>query len=59
MLSPDLQRIKHIRDYCNVIADAIERFGNTREDFESNVHFQQSVSFSIIQIAELSEGDLC
>lgn len=31
MLSPDLQRIKHIRDYCIAIGETVQRYGNSFE----------------------------
>ena len=54
MLSPDLQRIKHIRDYCIAIQDTIKRYGNSFEIYSSDADYQRSVSFSILQIGELS-----
>ena len=56
MLSPDLQRVVHILDYCFDIASAIDRFGNSFDAFKEDIHYQRSVAFSIIQIAELSIG---
>ncbi len=56
MLSPDLQRIVHILDCCKDIESAIARFGDSYDSFRSDRHYQQSVAFSIIQIAELSNG---
>ena len=31
MQSPDLQRIKHIRDYCLAIGETIRRYGDSRQ----------------------------
>ena len=56
MLSPDLQRIQHIRDYCIEIEKTILRYGNSFEIFDSDKDYQRSVSFSIFQIGELSNG---
>ena len=42
---PDLQRIQHILDYCRAI-----------ENFDQDEDFQRSISFSILQIGELSGG---
>lgn len=56
MLSPDLQRIKHIRDYCVEIRNTIARYGNAFEIFNTDADYQRSVSFSILQIGELSGG---
>ena len=55
-MSPDLQRIQHIRDYCIAIAETIRRYGNSFEIFSKDADYQRSVSFSILQIGELSSG---
>lgn len=55
-MSPDLQRIRHIRDYCLAIAKTIERYGNSFAIYEEDPDFQRSISFSILQIGELSGG---
>lgn len=56
MMSPDLQRIKHIRDYCIAIAGTIQRYGNSFELYSTDPDYQRSISFSILQIGELSAG---
>lgn len=56
MLPPDLQRIRHILDYCEEIQKTILRCGDTFEHFDQDADFQRSVSFSILQIGELSGG---
>lgn len=56
MLPPDLQRIKHIRDYCVEIQKTIARYGNSFEIFNTDADYQRSISFSILQIGELSGG---
>lgn len=53
MLSPDLQRVAHIRDYCLEIQKTIDRYGNSYEIFDRDADYQRSVSFSILQIGEL------
>lgn len=55
-MSPDLQRIERIRDYCNEIQNTITRYGNSLKVFQSDRDYQRSVSFSILQIGELSTG---
>ena len=55
-MSPDLQRIERIRDYCNEIQNTITRYGNSLDVFRSDRDYQRSVSFSIFQIGELSTG---
>ena len=52
----DLSRIKHMKRYCEDIADAVNRFGNSYEVFTNDIHFLNSVSMSIMQIGELSVG---
>ena len=54
MPSPDLLRIKHIRDYCLEIEKTIQRYGKSFEIFDNDADYQRSVSFSILQIGELS-----
>ena len=54
MLSPDLQRIEHIKDYCLEIAQTIARYGNSFEIFSNDLDYQKSISFSLLQIGELS-----
>ena len=56
MMQPDLQRIARIRDYCVEIKKTINRYGDTFEAFDSDADYQRSVSFSILQIGELSGG---
>lgn len=56
MILPDLQRLSHIRDYCIEIQKTIDRYGNSFDTFNSDPDYQRSVSFSILQIGELSGG---
>ncbi len=56
MLSPDLQRVAHIREYCANIQSDLVRFGSTFELFLSDSAFQRSVAFCVLQIGELSNG---
>lgn len=56
MMSPDLQRIKHILDYCVAISQTIERYGNSFDIYNSDADYQRSICFSILQIGELSGG---
>lgn len=53
MLSPDLQRLEHIRDYCDEIQRTIGRYGKSFEIFDGDPDYQRSVSFCILQIGEL------
>lgn len=54
MLSPDLQRLAHIRDYCVEIAQTMKRYGESFDTFTADIDYQKSVSFSLLQIGELS-----
>lgn len=54
MLPPDLQRLEHIRDYCDEIQKTISRYGKSFEVFDADADYQRSVSFCILQIGELS-----
>jgi uncharacterized protein with HEPN domain len=53
MLPPDLQRLEHIRDYCEEIQTTIERYGKSFSVFDQDKDYQRSVSFCILQIGEL------
>ena len=54
MLSPDLQRIAHIYDYCIEIRNTVNRYGNDYAVFDLDPDYQRSVAFSILQIGELA-----
>lgn len=54
MQPPDLQRIEHIKDYCVEIEKTINRYGRSFDIFAADMDYQKSVSFSILQIGELS-----
>mgnify|MGYP004470985899 FL=1 len=56
MLSPDLQRISRIRDYCLEIQKTIDRYGNSFEVFDRDGDYQRSIAFSILQIGEFGGG---
>jgi uncharacterized protein with HEPN domain len=56
MASPDMQRIYHIRNYCDKIAATIERYGNDFEIFSVDGDYFDSVSMKLMQIGELSVG---
>ena len=52
----DIERVKHIKRYCEDITAAIVRFGNTFDIFQQDIDFYNSVSMSIMQIGELAVG---
>jgi len=56
MKDTDLQRIQHIKTYCEDIAETVVRFGNDYNIFESDKDFINSVSMNMMQIGELSVG---
>ena len=56
MLPPDKQRLEHILDYCCEIEKTIARYGSDFAIFDRDRDYQRSVSFSILQIGELSGG---
>jgi len=56
MNSGDMQRIFHIKTYCEDIAETIERFGRDYAIFTSDKDYFKSISMSMMQIGELSAG---
>ena len=51
-MATELNRIDAIIRYCEIIEEAIERFGGDIEDFTDDAHYQTSCSFCIDQIGE-------
>ena len=54
MSQPDMQRLTHIRDYCDEIQKTILRYGRDFDIFNEDADYQRSISFCILQIGELS-----
>ena len=52
----DIDKIKHIKCYCEDISTTINRFGNSFDAFQQDIDFYNSISMSIMQIGELSVG---
>lgn len=52
----DIERIKHIKRYCEDIAAAITRFGYSLDVFQYDTDFYNSISMSIMQIGEIAVG---
>ncbi len=52
----DRQRIGKIKEYCEDIATAIRRYGDSFDAFLADRDFQHSVAFCILQIGELVGG---
>jgi len=55
MQSTDLQRVQHIKQYCNDVADFMERFGGYQQ-FITDRAYHSAVSMCILQIGELANG---
>jgi uncharacterized protein with HEPN domain len=56
MKSSDIQRIHHIKTYCEDIVETIGRFGREYDAFIRDKDYFKSVSMSMMQIGELSAG---
>ena len=56
MTPPDLQRVRHIWEYCDEIEKTMDRYGRSFEIFDRDADYQRSLAFSILQIGELSGG---
>lgn len=56
MNSSDLQRIMHMKLYCENVAKTIARFGADYDTFSSDTDYLNSISMSIMQVGELSIG---
>jgi len=52
----DLDRIRHIKQYCEDISKTIKRFGDSFNGFSQDIDYYNSVSMSIMQIGELAGG---
>ncbi len=49
----DTQRLEHILDYCEDVADMLSAISFSKETFFNNKQVQYSIAFSILQIGEL------
>lgn len=56
MDSSDLQRVRHMKSYCEDVAKTIARFGADYEIFSTDTDYFNSISMSIMQVGELSVG---
>ncbi|MCL2003807.1 MAG: DUF86 domain-containing protein [Oscillospiraceae bacterium] len=56
MISPDIQRIRHIREYCERIAQTVKRYGLDYDIFNTDGDYFDSISMKIMQIGELAGG---
>jgi uncharacterized protein with HEPN domain len=55
MKERDIQILYHILKYCSIINNDLNKISNSEDIFFENVTFQQSVSFSLLQIGELAK----
>jgi uncharacterized protein with HEPN domain len=56
MKDSDLQRIQHIKTYCEKAAKTLNRYGLEYEIFVDDEDYRNSISMYIMQIGELSGG---
>ena len=49
----DLSILRHIRDYCCDIREAVDRFGDSFEAFAADKHYRNDCVLCILQIGEL------
>ena len=49
----DIDILRDIVGYCDIVYEAVEMFGSDEEDFLDNKVYQSSTVFSILQIGEL------
>jgi len=54
MKESDVQRIWHIKNYCEEILQTVERFGENYEIFTSDKVYFNAICMNIMQIGELS-----
>ena len=50
----DRSVLEHIISYCDEIAEAVRRFGNSYEAFQQDTLYRHACSMCILQIGELS-----
>lgn len=56
MLPLDNEKLIKIHEYCREIEKTIARYGVSYSVFDEDSDFQRSVSFSLLQIGEISNG---
>ena len=49
----DIEILRDIVRYCDIVNEAVEMFGSDEEDFIDSKVYQTSTAFSILQIGEL------
>ena len=54
MLPRDVQRLEHIAEYCDDIAETIDRFGNDFTLFCTDKAYHDLICFYLLQIGELA-----
>ena len=56
MKDNDLERIHRMKIYCTKIGESIARYGESLDIFSNDWDYHNSVSMSIMQIGELTNG---
>lgn len=56
MNNGDIQRLMHIRRYCEDIADFIGRFGRDYDTFINDRAYSNAVAMCVLQIGELANS---
>ena len=56
MFKGSIERVKHIKTYCQDIEEHISRFGESFDTFQGDKMVFQAVSMCIFQIGELARG---
>ena len=56
MQTSDLQRIMHMRAYCEAVTGYLERNNYSRDAFSSDRMFFDAVSMCVLQIGELAKS---
>lgn len=54
MRTKNIDIVRHIEDYCMDIENTVKRFGKSRDLFENDVDYRNSVCMSLLQIGELT-----
>lgn len=54
MLPRDAQRLEHIAEYCDDIAETVDRFGNDFTLFCTDKAYHDLICFYLLQIGELA-----
>lgn len=53
-LDRNISILEHIVDYCNQIAETIQRFGNSYDVFSKDTIYRNAAAMCVLQIGELA-----